>query len=64
MRLEQDGAHSLGTTDTQSFDALCNSMADFIRPPVTISKAFKLVFLIALKDRKIGNEVKSGTLED
>lgn len=46
------------------FDALCNSMADFIRPPVTISKAFKLVFLIALKDRKIGNEVKSGTLED
>lgn len=39
------------------FDALCNSRADFIRPPVTISKAFKLICLIALKDRKIGNEV-------
>lgn len=34
-------------------DALCNSTADFITMPVTISKAFRLVCLIAVEDWKL-----------
>jgi len=51
MRLEQDGEHSQGQQIHNLSDALCNSVSDFILP-VTISKAFMLVCLIALKNSK------------
>jgi len=51
MRLEQDGEHSQGQQIHNLSDALCNSVSDFVLP-VTISKAFMLVCLIALKNSK------------